>query len=70
MTRDNLIKSATNAIDKAPTSAEAARRIIDMVLEEAAKVARDCDIYDGDSLINSDIRASCAAAIRALKGAR
>jgi chromosome segregation ATPase len=35
-------------------------------LEEAAKVARDCDIYEGDFLINTDIRATCATAIRAL----
>ncbi len=35
--------------------------------EEAAKVARDCAIYDAnDRLLNSDIRATCAQAIRAM----
>lgn len=35
--------------------------------EEAAKVARDCALYDAnDQLLNSDIRATCAQAIRAM----
>ena len=49
------------------TPGEAARAIIPMVLERAAKVARDCPLYDDNQqLLNSDIRATCAAAIRAI----
>jgi hypothetical protein len=35
-------------------------------LEEAAKVCEAVDLHDGDHLKNSDPRATCAAAIRAL----
>lgn len=52
--------------------ARAAIRVIAPAVERetrdrAAKAARDCAIYNGDHLINSDIRATCATAIRALK---
>ena len=44
----------------------AARAIIPLVLEDAAKVVRDCNLYDDKMrLLNSDPRETCAAAIRA-----
>jgi hypothetical protein len=67
MKRDHLIKAATCAIDKAPTSTEAARRIIDMVLDEAANV---CAPHSDDDKLDRQAKAECATAIRKLKGAR
>lgn len=55
---------AAARIEALETALAEARR---QALEEAAKVARDCAIYDAnDQLLNSDIRATCAQAIRAL----
>jgi hypothetical protein len=73
--REEGIKDASNPVKPLPTKwftddyvDAAVSKARAEALEEAAKVARDCAIYDAnDRLLNSDIRATCAAAIRALK---
>ena len=68
MSHDELVDQVADAIYyHHGNSRERARAAITVVLEAAAQAVTDCDLYDDDGRDwNSDPRATCAAAIRAL----